>query len=440
MVALSLLLHAPLTPLAGLIGLLGFDATPADETPAAPVTSIPIDLLEETEQAGAAPSPPPAAGATAQVTAAEPPPKPKPVAKKQDPISDLDGGVDAGAPPDAGDAGDAAAAESDAGVGDAGAAPGVGAGDPVALRGAAARIADPNANVRLLVYTERIRNHPLGGQVSQLLSAIQQWRDFFGPSGIDPVRDIDRIYVVGPQLRDSSDVVAILRYGTTDEQIRSAIDALVQRGAPDSAWLDAPVPAARAKADRAERIFVMASPHHVVVTPPSALKSALKLPRNLSIPPPKGDEVASAHITTPWRALMGLPFRMPRTIKWARIRVVPSTDGGASVFIEMADENDEAAETNARELENLVRSATQIGFGPFGLKLAERIAFTSEGDKISGEIAITAQQLRRALALAAGMAQSASGRRALPSAPTTATGEPQLPPGGPTPPPAGIPR
>jgi hypothetical protein len=389
LLGLSVLLHVPLTPLAALIGLLGLLRATTDDVPEAPpLTAIPIDILEEGEDPGAGQPKPAATPApdselgTGEPEPRRPPPKPKPQPPEL---------ADAGA--DAGDSNLADAAAGDAGADDAGS--GSGGIDPVALAGAAQRIADPNANVRMLIYTERIRGHALGGALGPLLGSVAQWRDFLAPGRIDPVRDIDRIYIAAPQLRDSSQMVAMLRYNTGAREIRAAIDAL-----PGSEWLPGAPPAARARVDRAERVIAMATANHVWVVPPALGEQARKL--RVSIPAAKGDEVMSGEIKTPWRAVIGLPFRIPQSILWLRFKVVPTPDGGAVIGIEARDASEEEASEHARTLEDVARGALQPNFGVFGMKFVESISFTSEGSKITGEITATAQQLKRGLGMIQG--------------------------------------
>src|SRR5688572_26239385 len=242
----SLLLHSPFTPLAALFGLVAF-LRPADsesDEPVDPITAIPIDLLEDMGPAGGAPpkpaDPEPVApkedDSFKDLAVDEPKPEPRPKPKPERPAADADGGAD----PEA-------LASADGGSEAGAAGTGSSIGDPVALSGAAGRIADANANVRLIVYTERIRNQPLGPRVGMLLSQAPQWRDFFGPAGLDPIKDVDRILIAGPQLRDSSQVVAVLKYNVSEGRMRQALDAIVQRDPANGGWLDAGVPAATAR-------------------------------------------------------------------------------------------------------------------------------------------------------------------------------------------------
>ena len=377
---LSVLLHVPFTPLVGVLGLVGwFLSTDPDIPEAPPITTIPIELLEEEAAAPEAPAPLAPADPAAVPT---PTPEPGPTAAVK-PLPEKPPTPDAGAP-DAGPPPKASAEAPDGGAPIA---------DPVALSGGARRVVDPNANVRLIIDTEKLRSHPLGPRVGLLLARVHQWRDFMGPTGVDPVQDIDRVLIVGPQLRRTGDVVAVIQHRLGRERMRGAIDALVTRD-PNGAWLDDPVPVARASADRAERYFVLPSERIVVVTPKSALDAAKAMTRTLKIPALVGSQVATAYVATPHRAFRGMPLSVPESIKWARARVTPLAGGGARIEIEAEDASAEQAASSARDLEREIVAATQINLGFLGVqRFVQKVSLHSEGTHISGEILLTEKQL-----------------------------------------------
>jgi len=388
-VAASLAVHAPLTPLIALLGLFGWltakDPAPID---APPVTAIPVDLFEDQGPAPAPAPPPPPVEPEAPTVA--PPKKPKP---RPEPV---DAGVPDAEPPDAGLA-------NDAGPPDAGATDG-GAPNPMAgLSGDAKKVVDPDSNVRLVVYPEKIRTHPLGARIGKLLGSVYQWRDFFGPAKLDPIRDVDRIMIVGPELRDSSKVVAILKLNVSGPRVHEAIDAIVRSDTEHGEWLDAGIPAATAYADRAPRIFVMPAPNIVVVVPPSAKEAALKLPRNLNIRRAAGAEVLWAYAVNPWRPARMLRLDLPKSIRSAQVWISPAEGGGALVETEAEDESPEAAERDAAAIMSLINQnlalADTIGSilgGVLGVqapKLVEKIELHAEGSKIRGSAQLTEQQV-----------------------------------------------
>lgn len=403
LLALSALLHAPLTPLAALVGLMGlFFGKPAEEPPAAdPVNAIPVDLIAD-DRPQPAPAPPPEPG----------PPEPK-AQPADDPFDDLDKEPDDdGEPKQPPPPRDAGAPLADAAAADAG--PSI--GDPVSMAGVAGKVVDSNANVRVLIFADRMRNHPLGARVGTLLGAAAQWQDFFGPTGLDPIKDVDRILIAGPQLRNSSEVVAVLRVNVAHDKLHKAVDALVQRDG-QGIWLDGGVPAARMHADRSERLIVLPAPQIVVVAPPSAEKHALSLGPGLKFPNPKGNEALTSYVVTPWRAFIGIPFEIPKSIKWVRMKIVTTSDGGAIAELVAEDESAESASKHAEELaKNIDRVTHPTVFGVQVVALLEPVSFKAVGSEIHGTVVATPKQLSRLLesvsAYAKQLAEEAEKKRA----------------------------
>ena len=408
LVLASVLLHLPLSPVGGVFGLIRLVSSPA-EGPADlnAISAIPVELVGEGQLAPAAEP-----ESVAAPSEPAPPPEDDPYAKlleETDSLMDLPEPEDAGAAepsendadagPDAGpadaslDAEPESVADAEA-PGDAGAEGGVvGIPDPVAMAGAAGQVANANANVRLILYMDRIRRHPVGNRVRELLKNTWQWQDFFGTGGIDPLQDVDRILIAGPQLRDSSDVVAVVRHNVSASKIRGAVDRLVKRDRTGGAWLDAGVPAAEASADGASRVFVMPNSNLMVVAPPSARTSALGLSPTVHFPPPRGNEAVSAYLVTPWRALRGIRFSVPVSVKWARVSITETANSGALARIEAEDESADAARATASRMQQGLRWFVTLDF-------IEHVSFSSQGTKIIGEVEATREQIAALLELA----------------------------------------
>jgi hypothetical protein len=453
MVLVSLLAHTPLTPLLALFGLFSWlSVAPPDDGPEAPpLNAIPVDLIEADEPGaptGAAPTPAPPAEPEAVPA---PPPKPDPTslvrdagapdaAPKDAAPEDASPRADAArkvAHADASDEPDASDAESDAGLADAGPGFGDGGGEPVAaVSGDGRRVIDSNANVRVLIYPEKIRTHRLAPRIGKLLGSIYQWRDFFGPAGIDPIRDVDRVLITGSQLRNSKDVAAIIKLNVPRERIHGAIDAIVQADAEHGEWLDAGLPAATAYADRAPRVFVMGTAGIVIVTPPSALENVLQHGKKIGLKPAQGPEVVSAYAVTPSR-VRGLPVRVPESIRWVRLWVTPDAHGGARLEAEAEDESAELASEHAEELERGLTAAATLDLGIVGeflgvgaKRLVQNIELRAEGNRIRGTALVTAAQLDEILGFAE--AFLVERRRPQPKAAPAPSGSAPLTPAGET--------
>jgi len=270
-------------------------------------------------------------------------------------------------------------------------------GDPVALAGSAGQIADSNANVRLFIYTDVARSHPLGKKVGELLRRTPQWRDFFGPSNIDPVADIDRVMIAGPQFRNSSQIVAVVQHHLSRARIRGALTQLVER---KGEWIDEEGLIARADADRATRIFAAPNKRIVIVTPPQLEKQVRALGSAMHFPESTGDVVVTAYFVTPWRATRNIGLNIPKTIEWARFDLRPTPEGGAILKVLAQDENVASAKKHAQVFGVLIEQLTSLDLGMLGLMMGtakksyiKSVVFKNKGKQIVGTVEVTKEQL-----------------------------------------------
>jgi hypothetical protein len=431
---LAALVHLPLTPLGPLLGLLSLLHWPTHEPPPDTLNSIPVSLLspEEMEQLGLGPTPPappdpaePRAGEEPAPEPALPKPRPKPKPKPE-PLTNDGGALEADAgvkppkpvatPPDGGARPVASVSPS---KGDAGARPEAPAKtDPLALAGKATSIADPNANVRFLLLNDRIRALPIAPRIGQLVARLPQWRSFFGPAGLDPIRDIKGIYVAGPQFRISDEVVVVVSYNVTQATMHKAVDGIVNHP-PKGEWLDAPIPAARAHADRADRIFVLPKSKIVLMVPPHLKDDAIAKAPRMAFPAIGGDAAVVAFIAKPWRATMGLrvPVELPHSIASVSLSLSPSADGGAVLHVDAVDESPEIAQADAALLTRAINTLTQQNVGALGallfggqtLSLIEPVELKAVGKSIRGDATVTPRQLERLLGFAEGWVDAITG-------------------------------
>lgn len=77
---------------------------------------------------------------------------------------------------------------------------------------------------------ERVRSSSLSTDIGSLVNSYPIWRELLGSSGIDPVRDFDRVLVAAPQaIADRS--VMLIRHHLTNARVREAVLSMsVARG------------------------------------------------------------------------------------------------------------------------------------------------------------------------------------------------------------------
>jgi len=385
-IALSVVLHAPLTPLVGLLGLIDLFGRPEEVHAAPALTEIPLDIAE----VQGSPAPPQPATTAPTPTQTEPlPPEPEPVAEPAA-AKPAKPTVVAGAEPKP----------------VATASPHVPAEAGKAGRRAAAVTSDakgePNANLRVLLHNEAIRRHALGARMDPLLSSVTAWRSLFSATSINPVRDVDRMLILGSQLGDLRNMTLVMELNLPDGQLRSAVDRLVSLD-PEGTWTEATVPVASAHADGEERIFVLPSSRTLLVAPPASRAAAEKFSSNSRLAGPREQELASLFLATPWRALAVAGITIPKSILWARLRLTPTDSGGAVIHLVAQDETDAAAKADIEVLERAAKAASKLVLGAAllgaGRSASEAITFSAVDQEIRGEVTLDAAQLETLLSL-----------------------------------------
>lgn len=387
---IAALLHFPLVPSRFLDWVrlaLFHQVGDYDDKDAQAVVPIDLDLLAKdpvAEPPAPAPAPPPAPPAPgpsdAIVDAGPPPPKPKP---KPAPPKEL---PDAGAPEPS--------ASADAGPLDGGAPPPL--KDPMAAAGGAGKIAAKDPNVQLLLSGKAMRKHALGQFFSRVLLAIPEWRQFFQGTPIDPINDLDHILITAPRLKgDSAKMVAIMGFGVGAEPIREAIDQVVHR--TNGVWLeDAPVKAARAKVAGAPRLFALLPQKKLLVILPGDAEAELEKLKQAK-PFRNSSEGLVVSLLTPSR-----PFRdfitLPDSIKWMRIALSPTADGGADVAIDAGDASWQDAERHAEQLTRELERRRKVDLGVVTLEILDPVTFESSGDTIRARTHISRSKLGQIMA------------------------------------------
>lgn len=438
----SILLHLVLTPVAGLVGLAGWwlDRDSAQAPPPEELDAIPIELLDES----ALPAPTPSDGLPEQdpvevidelievpespdtATPDEQPetsPEPSEQAReeaareaaeqrrREQQLREAERRAAeqarqraeqerARAAADAGGAApDAGATEKTVQEGAKKAAPKRRAiENPVALVGKAGEVVESNANLQLILYANRIRKHPVGKRIARMLPRLPQWNDFFGDGHLNPIEDFDQLFAAGPSFYYSQHLFIALAYNTESQQIRQAIDRLVKR---NGRWLpDTPVPAAIARADRADRLFVMPKDGKVVyVAPPKLQRQALAL-GGRSLPQPRGDEAMVALIKNPKKSLWQLGLDIPPSTRDLRVRLTPLPEGAVELELVAHEETEAAAKTTAERVQadlddrwatltGVTSLLSRFGFGGLtrGMQLP-KLQLRAQGAEIRGELVL----------------------------------------------------
>ncbi len=355
--------------------------------------TIPIDMLEGAE----APAPPPP----------PPPPPPAPAGAEAKPGEGASHrAADAGGEGADREAGGAADAASDA-ASDGGAV--VDAARPESITDAApadAMAGGPPGDAGLLndgvmagptlveirVNIAVVRTNPVGARMGPLLLGIPQWADFLGGTDVDPVKDLEWIWIFGPSLIHTEKDAAVLRYSMTDDRAAKNI-AILSRRDVGGGKFDAGVPGVRAwrgRADNAWRVFMLPRPHLAAMVPPDFARTAAKAFSRTELRPPTGpNEAVRVMVKNPSHPMPFLPTSLTELRFWA----TPREGGGADAFVEADAPDARAASSAAKQIRQLLQQENSIGVRIVTRGLLNDFDVTSEGPMVKGHLPVSQEQL-----------------------------------------------
>lgn len=282
---------------------------------------------------------PPEAPKAAEPAAPAEPPKPKPKPKPE-------AGPDAGKP------------EPDAGAGDAGEpvaeAPPKPAPKP-ATTAALGAFAPKGSQINIRLDVAQIRASPLSEDARLLLADSPDFRAVIDGSGIDAVRDLDRLYLASPDLRRANVVIAG-QHTAQPELPQRAVQALATATAKPAPWKarSGVKVAPWRNRDDTERVVALLSSEQFVIAPAKDLNRVLAVARTFhERDKPLDDAAESALLALPEGVAAVLTVYDARRFARGNLRGIPTElevtgrilpDGGVSVSIRGELETEDAAD------------------------------------------------------------------------------------------------
>jgi hypothetical protein len=228
-----------------------------------------------------------------------------------------------------------------------------------------------DCSLSVLIDISRVRTHPLAAQLSGLLV---EWQDLFAKPGFDPLGDVDRLLVVGPELRASGRGLAVVQHHLDAARIQEALARVAAR----------PAPATRAQG----HFYLQLSPDLLLMAPE---RDSLRPIKDFALATPPEGSIGTLYVDAPSRALANLPINVPPGIHWLRGIILASGDNDVALDVEAGDESNELAKRHAGELTRSVLSLKTKTHA----RLIERALFEArEGESvIVGRLEVTSLQL-----------------------------------------------
>ncbi len=135
----------------------------------------------------------------------------------------------------------------------------------------------------------------------------------------------------------------------------------------------------------------------LVVLPYEAKDQLEGLKKSKGFPNSKVGIVIS--MVTPSRPFRNI-FALPDTLKWMRVAVTPTADGGADVAIEGGDASEKDAQKHAPEITKAFDSVRTVNLVVTTLDVIDHAEFVADGATIKTQVHVSEAQLKRIVGMA----------------------------------------
>jgi hypothetical protein len=282
----------------------------------------------------------------------------------------------------------------------------------------------PGAQLALRVDMKRLRESPLGPDVTSFLRGVPDWQLLLEGSGIDPVEDLDRLLVATPNLQRSKLVLAG-RHRRDESFAKRSVKMLARSRGKGVRWQRryGVSTAPWHNLDRTPRTIALLSAHHFSITRRQDLERVLAMmkARELRDAEDEGlvaargpaallsmgpDEAISLEVEGVHRFIIGSVKHVPLRMRVA-VRETGADEATVSVLATYA------SATVAREASVYWKKVAQFysqqlimtlsGFG----KTLRRMELTPEQDRVQVSFTLNADQIRFILSYAEGRLRGA---------------------------------
>lgn len=254
------------------------------------------------------------------------------------------------------------------------------------------------AKLTSMLRMDRLRGHPLAPK----LAALDDVRELLEGTGVDPVRDFERVFVASSGIHRDDKAVIVAEHKLAEDKLKAAMDALVARSQPQGEWMkDAGVPAAKVTFRGYPRVVAAVAPSFVVVVPESLATGVRRFDGTGGFPEQEGTAAVVTDVTDPAVTLRAPHApRIPETVKSARIAIELSSDGGADVAADARSSSPEQAVEDARVLTEAIERATTVKVAFVRVKFFQPPPFTAEGDRLMARVHLNEGEINLLLRMA----------------------------------------
>jgi hypothetical protein len=290
----------------------------------------------------------------------------------------------------------------------------------------------PGAQLALRVDMKRVRESPLGPDVTSFLRGVPDWQLLLEGSGIDPVGDLDRLLVATPNLQRSKLVLAG-RHRRDESFARRSVKRLARSRGKGVRWQQryGVSTAPWHNLDRTPRTIALLSVHHFSITRRQDLERVLAMTKArelrdaekeglvaargpdalLSMGP---DEAISLEVEGVHRFIVGSIKHVPLRLRVA-VRETGPDEATVSVLATYASKSvARDASVYWKKVAQFYSQQLIMTLSGFG-KTLRRMELTPEEDRVQVSFTLTADQIRFILSYAEGRLRGARPTRPPPT-------------------------
>lgn len=252
--------------------------------------------------------------------------------------------------------------------------------------------------VGTMVYVDRLRGRPAAVKLVQ----AGYLGDLFEGTGVDPMRDLERVFIASTGIKRSDRAVIVAQHKLDEPRLRAAVDTLVRRSDPPGAWLDdLGLPAARVTLHGHTRVVALVDDEYVAVLPESLAKEARQFLGTGGFPEPEGPEATVTVAQDPSETLRGprLPS-IPPSISSARIALRFGDDGSADAAADGESTSEQQAVQDAAEMGDAVDRATSMKISVLRVRFFKPIPFRAEGKHVKSDLHLSPEEIDKLMGMA----------------------------------------
>ncbi|MDH3623695.1 MAG: hypothetical protein OES69_17400 [Myxococcales bacterium] len=291
------------------------------------------------------------------------------------------------------------------------------------------------AQLALRIDMKRIRESPLGPDVTRFLSGVPDWQLLLAGSGIDPVEDLDRLLVASPNLERSKLVLAG-RHHRGKAFAEASVRLMARARGKPAPWKrrygirTAPWH----NLDRTKRMIAVLSPRHFTITRPEDLRRVLALAKARELRDAKKEglvkargpdallsmgpkEALSLEIEGVHRFVRGNVRHIPIRLRVAVRETGPDEATVIALATFATDEEARDASIYWKKVANFYSQQLVMTLAGFG-KTLRRMKLDPEQERIRVSFMLTADQIRFILSYLEGRLRSVGSTSRPPRAPS----------------------